>query len=548
MQAKSGRQRARTTRSRTGCRTCRARRIKCDETPGRCQNCTIAGWPCEGSDLNRLPGKATYSAQDAALLPSVAAQFPWTITSDEKRCLSFLWHHQIPTSVVVSGVSDLFSPQNLVGQLSAVEPAVYHALVALTAINHQVHEAGIAIPGQSLSSKWHHFALEQSLRSFALLKHRPASQDPRLRQVILVCCLLFVLMELASARYDDANTHLQAGLKILNEEAPSSLFIDSTLSDAFLYLESHSAFHGVHQPFRELDAQFARLETFEVQLQSFRDVEHARRALNPLVPTIFRLLEQCWSLSETDLARQYGVLQPKQQRLLSCLTQVRSHFDDFLTTHPYFTDRERRSADVVQLSLQTFTLTLKTCLHGPWDPALHPLRPEFEDLMAKTVALNAQMGMRPQFTPDGILCAALSFLALRCPDHRIRLQAIAVLRASPRAEGYYNGLVVAEFAISGLKLELTHSTSGSIKQDTGQQRLRFEKSPCPQGRTVEELLGLQQDEHLLGSIATLRGASDWLSNQSGGQVQTECSEIGGHQVWYLSRSNPGRLTRGEGAR
>ncbi|RAK71694.1 Zn(II)2Cys6 transcription factor [Aspergillus fijiensis CBS 313.89] len=525
MQAKSGRRRARTTRSRTGCRTCRARRIKCDETPGRCQNCKAAGWPCEGSDLTRLPGKATYGAQHATLLSSVAAQFPWPITSDEKRCLSFLWHHLIPDSVVVSGVSDLFSPRNLIGQLSVVEPAVYHALVALSAINHQVHEAGIAIPGQSLRSKWQHFALEQSLRAFTLLKHRPASQDPRLRQVILVCCLLFVLIELASARYDDANAHLQAGLKILNEEAPSSLPIDPTLSDAFLYLESHSAFHGVHQPFRELEAQFARLETFEIQLRPFRSVEHARQTLNPLVPPIFRLLERCWSLSETDLARQYGVLQPKQQRLLSCLTQVNTYFDDLLTTYPHFTDRERRSADVVQLSLLTFTLSLKACLHAPWDPALHPLRPEFEDLMAKTVALNAKLGTRPQFTPDGILCAALSFLALRCPDYRIRLQAIAALQAFPRAEGYYNGLVVAEFAISGLKLELTQSMSD---------------------RTVEKLLGLQQDEHLLGSIATLQGASDWLSNQAGGQVQTECSDVGGHQVWYLNTSNPRRVPWEEG--
>ncbi|OJK01846.1 hypothetical protein ASPACDRAFT_1853895 [Aspergillus aculeatus ATCC 16872] len=498
--------------------------------------------------MNRLPGKATYGAQHAALLSSVAAQFPWTITSDEKRCLSFLWHHLIPASVVVSGVSDLFSPRNLIGQLSAVEPAVYHALVALSAINHRVLEAGIAIPGQSLCSKWHHFALEQSLRAFTLLKHRPASQDPRLRQVILVCCLLFVLMELASARYDDANTHLQAGLRILYEEAPFSFPIDPILSDAFLYLESHAAFHGVHQPFRELDAQFVRLETLEIQLRPCRSVEHARQALNPLVPTIFRLLERCWSLSETDLARQYGVLQPKQQRLLSCLTQVKTYFDDLLTTYPHFTDRERRSADVVQLSLLTFTLSLKTCLHAPWDPALHPLRPEFEDLMANTVALNAKLGTRPQFTPDGILCAALSFLALRCPDYRIRLQAIAELRASPRAEGYYNGLVVAEFAISGLKLELTQSTSGSIKQDTRQQRLQFKNTPYPQDRTMEELLGLQQDEHLLGSIATLQGASDWLSNQVGGQVQTECSEVGGHQVWYLNALNPGGVPREEGDR
>lgn len=38
----------RTTRTRTGCYTCRVRRIKCDETKPICKRCSIADKYCDG--------------------------------------------------------------------------------------------------------------------------------------------------------------------------------------------------------------------------------------------------------------------------------------------------------------------------------------------------------------------------------------------------------------------------------------------------------------------------------------------------------------------
>ncbi|PYI00748.1 hypothetical protein BO78DRAFT_401853 [Aspergillus sclerotiicarbonarius CBS 121057] len=482
------------------------------------------------------------------------------MTADEKRCLSFFRHALLPDCVTGS---DPWLWEQLIVPLSAIEPAVYHAVLAFSAANHHIHDTGtLPIPGQVLRSSWHGFALVHSNRAFGLLQQRAGSHDPQLPHVLLVCCLLFILLELACARYDDANAHLQSGLRILHElrRGPSAIDgmdpkaypVPPGLLEAFLYLDAHSAFHGVHQPFLPLDQHFHYHASFEGRLSStpFQTVRHAQQTLQSLVPTVFLLLERCWSLADVDRLHQYPVLQPHQYRLLSCLNRFGVQWAMFLQqASPGVEDR--CSTAMVQLSHRTFTLALKTCLHPPCDPDLQPLHHEYETLLSESLAVLAATDpvhynpARPhrvaRFTPDGTLCAALAFLALRCPDYGIRARAIQTLRAAPRAGGYYNGVLVAEFATSGLKLELGigNGGSGSIKQPPQPgKRLKQGGISSVRGgyrgsKEFKELLDLEQDGQLLGSIASLRGASDWLASKPGGTVKTDYSEIGGRSVWYL---------------
>ncbi|PWY67072.1 hypothetical protein BO94DRAFT_628928 [Aspergillus sclerotioniger CBS 115572] len=555
------RRQAQKKRSKTGCRTCRIRRIKCDETPGGCRNCQTSGWPCEGVELNPLPGK--HVASKAQLLPSLATDFAWTgtrtmtMTSDEKRCLSFFHYVVLPGCVEAS---DPGLWEQVIFPLSAIEPAVYHAVLAFSAVNHHIHETDrLAIPGQDLRSSWHGFALVHSSQSFSLLQRRTGSHDPQLPQVLLVCCLLFILLELACARYDDANTHLRSGLHILHELRrgassmdPAAYPIPPGLLEAFLYLDAHSAFHGVQQPFLPLDQQFQYHESFEARLCAtpFQTVQQARQILHSVVPTVFLLLERCWSLTDVELLNQYPVLQPQQQRLLSCLNQFGVQWEMFIRqTLP---ETQDQTSTMVQLAHRTFTLALKTCLHPPCHPDLRALLHEYENLLSdartaltRTEPVHQRPGRLPRrvarFTPDGTVCAALSFLALRCPDYAIRARAIQALRSTPRAGGYYNGALVAEYAISGLKLELGlgGGGSGSIKQHPQPEKGVWHAGQSPPGtglkdsRDLQELLALEQDGRLLGSIASLQGASDWLASRPGGVVETKCSEIEGRSVWYL---------------
>ncbi|OOF96897.1 hypothetical protein ASPCADRAFT_207010, partial [Aspergillus carbonarius ITEM 5010] len=392
----------------------------------------------------------------ARVLPALTADLPWTMTmtSDEKRCWSFFRHEVLPGCLEASH-SGLW--EQVIFPLSAVEPAVYHAVLAFSAVNHHIHEAGqLAIPGQDLRSTWHGFALVHSGRAFGLLQRRAGSHDPQLPPVLLVCCLLFILLELACARYDDANTHLRSGLRILHELRrggpgagcmdPEAYPIPPGLLEAFLYLDAHSAFHGVQEPFLPLDQQFHYHASFEARLCTlpFQTVQQARQMLHSLVPTIFLFLERCWSCTDVDRRHQYPVLQPQQHRLLSCLNQFGVHWTMF--TQQTVSGTQDPSSRMVQLAHRTFTLALKTCLHPPGHPDLRPLLGEYETLLSASLTALTRpdlVGQRPgplhrgiaRFTPDGTVCAALSFLALRCPDYAIRARAIRALRDAPRAGG-----------------------------------------------------------------------------------------------------------------
>ncbi|KAL4863040.1 hypothetical protein BDV12DRAFT_202468 [Aspergillus spectabilis] len=134
--------------------------------------------------------------------------------------------------------------QKLVPQLTRYEPPVYHAMVALSAIHRTSEKDGmqLATPASiQAQDMWHQFAQDQLGRSITLPNRRCASRDPYLRDVILVCCLLFVLAESLRGRYEDAFSHLRVGICILKELQGSSnagrCLVEQSFVSAFAHLD-----------------------------------------------------------------------------------------------------------------------------------------------------------------------------------------------------------------------------------------------------------------------------------------------------------------------
>ncbi|KAB8245363.1 hypothetical protein BDV35DRAFT_260018 [Aspergillus flavus] len=84
-------------RSTTGCRTCRARRVNCDEAPGACKRCINAGWKCEGYDFARLSnlGRDDRGIISSLTLYRVSQGLPG-VSPEEKRGFAFFQHLTIP--------------------------------------------------------------------------------------------------------------------------------------------------------------------------------------------------------------------------------------------------------------------------------------------------------------------------------------------------------------------------------------------------------------------------------------------------------------------
>ena len=203
------RKRAFSPKSKRGCRTCRfvrinwdrvssivlltlhrTRRIKCDETPGACKNCLQSGWKCEGYDEARLLGRRDEKATSLTL-QRIATTFPGK-TAEERRRFAFFQQFTVPG---LGGFFDSRLWTDLVLPMSHSEQAVNHAIVALGALHEDLEVRGAPLSRENLKNRYHRFALEQNGRSLVILNQRRHSQDPKLRDVILTCCLLFVAFD-----------------------------------------------------------------------------------------------------------------------------------------------------------------------------------------------------------------------------------------------------------------------------------------------------------------------------------------------------------------
>jgi hypothetical protein len=249
---------------------------------------------------------------------SLVAGLDWAMTSDERRCLSYFQFHTVPTLLEFFD-STLW--QKLVLEMSRSEPPVYHAIVALSAIHQNSEENGmpLATPASRAENPWHQFAEDQLERSIKLINQRWTSQDPRLREVILVCCLLFVLADLLRGFYENAFLHLQSGLRILRDLQlsgpvvnPSSRqsIVEQCIVAAFAHLDILAAHYDrVFSILRTHDQYIARPPAF---LPQFHTLTDARIAFDALLSAAYEFSAPCMGMSEEQVGDNYPALQAQQ--------------------------------------------------------------------------------------------------------------------------------------------------------------------------------------------------------------------------------------------
>ncbi|KAF7597162.1 hypothetical protein BBP40_009501 [Aspergillus hancockii] len=384
-----------------------ARHVKCDESPGACRNCTSSGRSCDGYDFQRLPppprGNGRKSAQSRLLLEPKSG-IPWVMNTDERRCFSYFQHHTIPA------LSEFFSStlwDQLVLQVSHADLAVYHAALALSAIHLDVESYGMPLPGYELHNTLHRFAMEQTGRSYAALNSRRFSQDPRRREVILVCCLLFVLLELLRGQYDDAFRHLESGLRVLDELkaqrqliswVPQVFPVDECLVAAFAHLDIQAANFKPGGTVLRIENELDRHRALGDPLPAVPNVNEARRAIEPLLGRAFGFLMQCWMLSNADILANYEVLHQQQQRLFSELTCFAQQFDTFYhQSNMSLTPKEQRGADMINILRQTVSLSIQTSLIRD-NLLLGWYTPQYEALLSLVKAVMHKFPERPKYT------------------------------------------------------------------------------------------------------------------------------------------------------
>ncbi|PVI08475.1 hypothetical protein DM02DRAFT_3510 [Periconia macrospinosa] len=196
--------RTRTSHSkvRTGCHTCKARRVKCDEQQPSCQKCISTGRKCEG-----------YKTHHEWVVVVAPPRRPVTDGFEDDRSRR---HFDYFRTHAVHKLSRFFDPDHwgkLVLQEAHTSPAVRHAVVALSCSHRD--SRGAAKPNAQKSNEA--YAAQQYSNAIKLLIKETADNTRESRMRTLMCGILFISIETLRGNTPAAIHHLDGCLKIVKE-------------------------------------------------------------------------------------------------------------------------------------------------------------------------------------------------------------------------------------------------------------------------------------------------------------------------------------------
>ncbi|KAK1976525.1 hypothetical protein LZ30DRAFT_666700 [Colletotrichum cereale] len=193
---------------RTGCLTCKVRKIKCDEARPFCNRCTVTGRKCDGyphvADMSDVSSSSPASSI-VSFQPSRAS--PGIDSPNDSRALQYFSEAVGP---LLSGAVDPYFWTHTVMQFSTIEPAVTHSILAISDLYEQFQNgSGTAVTLRDNSFALRHYnAAIYELRGMMTRDRQP---------VVLLVCLLFICIEFLRSGREAAIRHCKHGVAILRD-------------------------------------------------------------------------------------------------------------------------------------------------------------------------------------------------------------------------------------------------------------------------------------------------------------------------------------------
>ncbi|RAL00062.1 uncharacterized protein BO80DRAFT_425887 [Aspergillus ibericus CBS 121593] len=354
--------------------------------------------------------------------------------------------------------------QRIVVQLSHAEPAVYHTVVALSALHEDSQLTGHPPRKLDLTNGHHRFALEQYGKAISLLRRRLTSHDPQVRELALMCCINFTCFELFRQNYGNAFIHLRNGAKMLDYRrwgsgamlghdsrsvtrghwAPRGSGTETALAKVFIHLDAHSAQFGQEGPFLRLPLG---LDTRSPPISSIVDV---KQRLDPILSNILRFRRSCEPLLRGEPGdRDLPTAMAEQSRICDVLMAHIAGFDDFVRTQVIssLSSKERRGMDVMRMQHLALLNILDTSLVTSemiYDCYLEEYQTITRLAGGIMASFQAEYGRRrPTVAMDMGVIPSLFWVCLKCRHQPTRQHALELLESWPHREGAYDGGVMA---------------------------------------------------------------------------------------------------------
>ncbi|KAJ6127196.1 hypothetical protein N7523_002808 [Penicillium sp. IBT 18751x] len=205
------RKRASKPKVRTGCFTCKTRRVKCDEAKPACARCTSTGRKCDGYPLSK-----------SSLVPRALAPAPGLGSRIESRALEFFFHKTAPQ------LAGLFAGEFFQGsvlKVSLVEPAIRQAMAAIGIVHEQAVLGRPYNPGEQRKPKAQarrkypvplNVPIQLYNRSIRAIVEKVIS-EPNPLPLVAMINILFTCFEYFQGNTETAAAHIRSGIRLLQD-------------------------------------------------------------------------------------------------------------------------------------------------------------------------------------------------------------------------------------------------------------------------------------------------------------------------------------------
>ncbi|KAH7317916.1 hypothetical protein BKA65DRAFT_466068 [Rhexocercosporidium sp. MPI-PUGE-AT-0058] len=496
---------------RTGCRTCRTRHLKCDETRPSCLRCVKMGFDCDGypkpkpapveprglapRDLKDLVPKAF------SLAPSPECTLSNFQFQNQQEYLSFqTFHERSMFELVGTGPWDLWD--RIVLQACEYQGSIRNAVLAIGALsctldsNRASEEQQLfGLVGGSVQkdADRHEFALQKYGCAIGQMRRDIEKGQYGLRTT-LICCTLVVCFELFEGNHTSALAHATTGLELLNERN-NGRKKDSATSQQGRFEDSlgeiFMRFNRTARPFA-LESLFEAQDNFIDELEEtlpevFISCTEARRAWTRTVRMISESMglrqsrdrglgersrrraashtpssgsedseeEEAWQVDLVFARVRRGRLYPQEglEQLLKWYTSFQPLFNSSSVSG----DTHFRAEAAYLQAHHHINLIALRC--APWDNELQydHFTPLFQEIIHLSqeilVEQKSPTSHRPVFTFDTGVVGFLWVVATKCRDSATRWQAVRLMLDSPSREGRWHSAFVAKGAEAIIRIE-----------------------------------------------------------------------------------------------
>ncbi|CAH0022533.1 unnamed protein product [Clonostachys rhizophaga] len=238
----SGRSTKGRTKVKTGCVTCRIRKVKCDEKKPSCQKCTSTGRNCDGYESpfrlhvhnNQLTKNANNVYAPGIKLRVGLQTMRCTPNALSPEGINLLCRY-FSTKTIFNVPLDCNEEAKQVLQASLTDTPIRHAVMSLKALREELESSGDRNPasvGRRTPSC--DYGLQQYSVALAGLASKLSSSSSSELKTALLCCQVFISIEQVRGNFAAMALHIVRGLGIMREfRARPSFTITNELLPAY---------------------------------------------------------------------------------------------------------------------------------------------------------------------------------------------------------------------------------------------------------------------------------------------------------------------------